>query len=181
MDTLHDGSNSMPVSEQVLKLAQRHHMGLFSNLAVVVLKLFGGGLVNPTVCVMPQVTAVVEPERERLDAILVFPSMPAVMRLNKLGTFNLSQLGLNKKSSPIGEFMKSMRKSNDRFEESMLKLVRTLPAVLKYLPTDKAQDAKNFIQVSPGVCCDEWTGTFLDPPHSLLLAACPDITPPDID
>ena len=95
-----------------------------------------------------QVVAVVEPERERLDAVLVFPSMPAVMRLNKLGTFSLSQLGMNQKKSPIGEFMKTMRKSNDRFEESLLKLVRTLPSVLKYLPSEKAQDAKNFIQVN---------------------------------
>ena len=96
---------------------------------------------------MSQVVEVVEPQRERMDAILVFPSMPAVMRLNKLGTFNLAQLGMSQKKSPIGEFMKGMRKSNDRFEETMLKLVRTLPNVLKYLPSDKAQDAKNFIQV----------------------------------
>lgn len=96
---------------------------------------------------MRQVVEVVEPQRERMDAILVFPSMPAVMRLNKLGTFNLAQLGMSQKKSPIGEFMKGMRKSNDRFEETMLKLVRTLPNVLKYLPSDKAQDAKNFIQV----------------------------------
>jgi magnesium chelatase subunit H len=27
----------------------------------------------------------------------------------------------------------------------LLKLVRTLPKVLKYLPTDKAQDARQFI------------------------------------
>lgn len=34
----------------------------------------------------------------------------------------------------------------------LLKLVRTLPKVLKYLPTDKAQDARQFImsfQVRP--------------------------------
>ena len=36
---------------------------------------------------------VVSPERERLDACMVFPSMPAVMKLNKLGTFSMSQLG----------------------------------------------------------------------------------------
>jgi magnesium chelatase subunit H len=35
--------------------------------------------------------------------------------------------------------MKNMRKSNDNFEESMLKLVRTLPTVLKYMPSQKAQ------------------------------------------
>lgn len=32
-----------------------------------------------------QVVAAVAPHREKLDACLVFPSMPAVMRLNKLG------------------------------------------------------------------------------------------------
>ena len=30
----------------------------------------------------------------------------------------------------------------------MLKLVRTLPKVLKYLPSDKAQDARNFMNSS---------------------------------
>ncbi len=35
--------------------------------------------------------------------------------------------------------------NNDNFEEGLLKLVRTLPKVLKYLPSDKAQDAKNFV------------------------------------
>ena len=58
-------------------------------------------------------------------------------RLNKLGTFNLSQLGQSK--SPFAEFMRAQRKSNENFEESLLKLVRTLPAVLKYLPSEKAQ------------------------------------------
>ena len=84
-----------------------------------------------------QIVEVVQPRREALDACLVFPSMPAVMRLNKLGTFSMSQLGQSR--SPIAEFMKNMRKSNDNFEESMLKLVRTLPAVLKFLPSQKAQ------------------------------------------
>ena len=116
----------------------------------------------------------VTPVRDRLDACLVFPSMPAVMcaararaargpglfgrrmhalgpfsggaltrgtgarrRLNKLGTFNLAQLGQSK--SPFAEFMRAQRKSNENFEESLLKLVRTLPAVLKYLPSEKAQ------------------------------------------
>lgn len=87
------------------------------------------------VCV--QIVEVVQPLREQLNACLVFPSMPAVMRLNKLGTFQMSQLGQSK--SPVAEFMRSMRKSNDNFEESMLKLVRTLPAVLKFLPSQKAQ------------------------------------------
>ena len=45
---------------------------------------------------MLQILAVVQPQRERLDACLVFPSMPAVMRLNKLGTFSMAQLGQSK-------------------------------------------------------------------------------------
>ena len=67
------------------------------------------------------------------------PSLTATARrrLNKLGTFSLSQLGQSK--SPFAEFMRSQRKSNENFEESLLKLVRTLPTVLKYLPSEKAQ------------------------------------------
>lgn len=86
----------------------------------------------------------VEAERDRLDAVLVFPSMPEVMRLNKLGTFSMSQLGQSK--SAIAQFMRKKRKeSGSGFEEGMLKLIRTLPKVLKYLPSDKAQDARNFM------------------------------------
>ena len=49
-----------------------------------------------------------------MDACLVFPSMPAVMRLNKLGTFSMAQLGQSK--SPFVEFMRSARKNSDNFE-----------------------------------------------------------------
>jgi len=84
-----------------------------------------------------QIVDVVKPLRDNLDACLVFPSMPAVMKMNKLGTFSMAQLGESK--SPVAQFMKNMRKSNDNFEESMLKLVRTLPTVLKYMPSQKAQ------------------------------------------
>ena len=84
-----------------------------------------------------QIVEVVGPKRDTLDACLVFPSMPAVMRLNKLGTFSMAQLGQSK--SPIAEFMRNARKSNDNFEENLLKLVRTLPTVLKYMPMQKAQ------------------------------------------
>ena len=66
-----------------------------------------------------------------MDAVLVFPSMPAVMKLNKLGTFSMEQLGQSK--SAIGDFMKSSmkkaRETNDNYEEGLLKLVRTLPNV----------------------------------------------------
>lgn len=89
-----------------------------------------------------KVKAAVEAERERLDAVLIFPSMPEVMRLNKLGTFSMSQLGQSK--SPFFQMFKRKKKGAG-FEESMLKLVRTLPKVLKYLPSDKAQDARAYI------------------------------------
>ncbi|KAL0359532.1 UNVERIFIED_CONTAM: Magnesium-chelatase subunit ChlH, chloroplastic [Sesamum angustifolium] len=85
----------------------------------------------------------VEKERERLDAVLVFPSMPEVMRLNKLGSFSMSQLGQSK--SPFFQLFKKKNKSSAGFADSMLKLVRTLPKVLKYLPSDKAQDARMYI------------------------------------
>ena len=43
-----------------------------------------------------KVKAAVETKRKRLDIVLVFPSMPEVMRLNKLGSFSMSQLGQSK-------------------------------------------------------------------------------------
>lgn len=89
-----------------------------------------------------KVKAAVEKERDRLDAVLVFPSMPEVMRLNKLGSFSMSQLGQSK--SPFFQLFKR-KKQGAGFAESMLKLVRTLPKVLKYLPSDKAQDARLYI------------------------------------
>ena len=77
---------------------------------------------------LAQVLAVVEPERERLDAVLVFPSMPQVMRLNKLGTFSMAQLGQSK--SAVASFMKKKRaESGSGFEDGLLKLIRTLPKV----------------------------------------------------
>lgn len=85
----------------------------------------------------PQIVQAVSPMRERLDACLIFPSMPAVMKLNKLGTFSMSQLGQSK--SIISDFIKSARQNNDNFEEGLLKLVRTLPKVLKFLPSDKVR------------------------------------------
>ena len=90
------------------------------------------------------VEKVVGAERDRLDAVLVFPSMPEVMRLNKVGGFTMASLGQSK--SVVSEFMKK-KKSDDgsSFEEAMLKLLRTLPKVLKYLPGDKAKDAKSFM------------------------------------
>ncbi|GFY80566.1 magnesium-chelatase subunit chlH, chloroplast, putative [Actinidia rufa] len=65
-----------------------------------------------------KIKSAVEKERDRLDAVLVFPSMPELFK---------------KKKQSAG------------FADSMLKLVRTLPKVLKYLPSDKAQDARLYI------------------------------------
>ena len=87
---------------------------------------------------------VLTPQRDRLDAVLIFPSMPEVMRLNKVGSFSMQNLGQSK--SVIGDFMKKKKKENgSSFEEGMLKLLRTLPKVLKYLPSDKAKDARSFM------------------------------------
>jgi magnesium chelatase subunit H len=61
-----------------------------------------------------------------------------------MGSFSMAQLGQSK--SVIGEFMKKRRqKQGSGFEDAMLKLLRTLPNVLKYLPVEKAQDARNFM------------------------------------
>ena len=90
-----------------------------------------------------KIKVAVEKERERLDAVLVFPSMPEVMRLNKLGSFSMSQLGQSK--SPFFQLFKRKKPQSAGFADSMLKLVRTLPKVLKYLPSDKAQDARLYI------------------------------------
>ena len=91
-----------------------------------------------------KVVEVLEPERDRLDAVLIFPSMPEVMRLNKVGSFSMQNLGQSK--SVIGDFMKKKKKEDgSSFEEGMLKLLRTLPKVLKYLPSDKAKDARSFM------------------------------------
>jgi len=91
-----------------------------------------------------KVVEAVQPHRDNLDVAVVFPSMPQVMRLNKMGTFSMEQLGQSK--SAIGEFMKKRKeKSGSSFQDGMLKLLQTLPKVLKYLPIDKAQDARNFM------------------------------------
>jgi magnesium chelatase subunit H len=93
-----------------------------------------------------KVVEAVAPHRDRLKAAVVFPSMPEVMRLNKLGSFSMAQLGQSK--SAIAQFMKKRREkggSSAGFQDAMLKLLNTLPAVLKYLPVEKAQDARSFM------------------------------------
>ncbi len=113
-----------------------------------------------------KVEAVVKPQRDRLDAAVVFPSMPQVMRLNKLGSFSMAQLGQSK--SVIGEFMKKRRqKQGSGFEDAMLKLLRTLPKVLKYLPVEKAQDARNFM-----LSFQYWLGGSAENLENFLLMLC---------
>jgi magnesium chelatase subunit H len=91
-----------------------------------------------------KVVAAVEPVRDHLDVAVVFPSMPQVMRLNKMGSFSMAQLGQSK--SAIAQFMKKRKdQAGGSFQDAMLKLLNTLPKVLKYLPMDKAQDARNFM------------------------------------
>lgn len=106
---------------------------------------------------------VLTPNRDRLDAVLIFPSMPEVMRLNKVGTFTMQSLGQSK--SVIGDFMKKKKKENgSSFEEGMLKLLRTLPKVLKYLPSDKAKDARSFM-----MSFQYWLGGSPENLQSMLL------------
>lgn len=91
-----------------------------------------------------KVTEVVAPLRDQLDAVLIFPSMPEVMRLNKVGKFTMKNLGQSK--SVVADFMKKKKQEDgSSFEEGMLKLLRTLPKVLKFLPSDKAADARTFM------------------------------------
>lgn len=91
-----------------------------------------------------KVIDVVKPARDNLDAVLVFPSMPEVMRLNKVGSFTMKNLGQSK--SVVADFMKKKKQEDgSSFEEGMLKLLRTLPKVLKFLPSDKAADARTFM------------------------------------
>ena len=110
-----------------------------------------------------KVVEAVTPHRERLDAAIVFPSMPEVMRLNKLGSFSMAQLGQSK--SAIAQFMRKRKnKSGSSFQDAMLKLLRTLPKVLKYLPVEKAQDARNFM-----LSFQYWLGGNADNLENFLL------------
>ena len=110
-----------------------------------------------------KVVAAVTPHRERLDAAIVFPSMPEVMRLNKMGSFSMAQLGQSK--SAIAQFMRKRKEnSGSSFQDAMLKLLRTLPKVLKYLPVEKAQDARNFM-----LSFQYWLGGSADNLENFLL------------
>ena len=68
-----------------------------------------------------KVVEAVEPHRDSLKAAVVFPSMPEVMRLNKLGAFTMAQLGQTK--SIIGDFMKKRKEAGGAsFQDSMINL-----------------------------------------------------------
>lgn len=110
-----------------------------------------------------KVVAAVQPHRERLDVAVVFPSMPQVMRLNKMGSFTMANLGQSQ--SAIAQFMRKRKEqSGASFQDGMLKLLRTLPKVLKYLPVDKAQDARNFM-----LSFQYWLGGSQDNLENFLL------------
>merc|ERR1719183_1373966 len=109
-----------------------------------------------------KVVEAVEPNREKLDAVCVFPSMPAVMKLNKIGSFTMASMGQSK--NVISQFMKQNKPKGTSFQDGMLKLVRTLPKVLKYLPSDKAQDARSFM-----MSLQYWLGGSPENIEALLL------------
>jgi magnesium chelatase subunit H len=110
-----------------------------------------------------KVVAAVEPCRDHLDVAVVFPSMPQVMRLNKMGSFSMANLGQSQ--SAIAQFMRKRKeKSGASFQDGMLKLLQTLPKVLKYLPIDKAQDARNFM-----LSFQYWLGGSQDNLENFLL------------
>ncbi|MBE9115690.1 magnesium chelatase subunit H [Lusitaniella coriacea LEGE 07157] len=110
-----------------------------------------------------KVAEAVKPHRDRLDVSIVFPSLPKVMRLNKMGRFSMENLGQSK--SAIAQFMRKRKeKSGSSFEDSMLKLLRTLPKVLKYMPMDKAQDARHFM-----LSFQYWLGGSADNLENFLL------------
>jgi magnesium chelatase subunit H len=119
-----------------------------------------------------KVVEVVQPLRDNLDAVLVFPSMPEVMRLNKVGKFTMKNLGQSK--SVVADFMKK-KKADDgsSFEEGMLKLLRTLPKVLKFLPSDKAADARTFM-----MSFQYWLGGSPENLESLMLMVGQDYVGP---
>ena len=58
-----------------------------------------------------KVVAVIEPERERLDSVLIFPSMPEVMRMNKVGSFTMKNLGQSK--SVVSDLQSEQRSINE--------------------------------------------------------------------
>jgi magnesium chelatase subunit H len=119
-----------------------------------------------------KVIQVIQPARDKLDAVLIFPSMPEVMRLNKVGSFTMKNLGQSK--SVVADFMKKKKQEDgSSFEEGMLKLLRTLPKVLKFLPSDKAADARTFM-----MSFQYWLGGSPENLESLLVMVGQDYVGP---
>lgn len=90
-----------------------------------------------------KVVEAVAPHRDSMSACIIFPSMPDVMRLQKVGTFEMKNAGTSK--GGLSDFMKKNKPNGATFEDGMLKLLRALPKVLKYLPNEKARDARSFM------------------------------------
>ena len=88
--------------------------------------------------------------------------MPKVMRLNKIGSFSMATMGQSK--NVMMDFMKKNKPGGTSFQDSMLKLVRTLPKVLKFLPGDKAKDARAFM-----MSLQYWLGGSPENIEALLL------------
>jgi len=109
-----------------------------------------------------KVVEAVEPNRDRLDACCIFPSMPQVMKLNKIGSFTMASMGQSK--NVMMDFMKKNKPGGTSFQDGMLKLVRTLPKVLKFLPGDKAKDARSFM-----MSLQYWLGGSPENIEALLL------------
>jgi len=119
-----------------------------------------------------KLVSVVAPVRDRLDACLCFPSMPDVMKLNKLGSFDLTAIT----GGPLGDFAKQVKdmgnkplqkskpKAGGAFQDSLLKLVRTLPKILKFLPGDQARDARCFV-----LSLQHWLGGTPENLEAMLL------------
>ena len=59
-----------------------------------------------------KVVEAVSPYKKKLKASVVFPSMPEVMRLNKLGSFSMAQLGQTKSKSIIGDLIKKKKEAD---------------------------------------------------------------------
>lgn len=64
-----------------------------------------------------------------------------------------------------------LQEDGSSFEEGMLKLLRTLPKVLKYLPSDKAKDARNFMMSFQ--VCTAAAAAVLNLPRPLAASVLP--------
>jgi magnesium chelatase subunit H len=107
-----------------------------------------------------------EPHRDNLDAVVVFPSMLQVMRLNKLNSFSMAKLRQYKNA--IAQFMRKRKENSGAwFQDAMLNLLRTLPQILKYFPVEKAQYAYNLM-----LSFQYWLGGSSENLENFLLMFC---------